>query len=263
MTASTHETDEREQRGAGVWVYGVVPANAALRELERRGDSLPEVWVVEAGELGGIAGPAPSDDERGTRDQALAHARVLEAAIVDAPVLPFRFGTIVPDAQEVGEQLLLAHHDELAQLLRRVEGRVQLTLKATYEDEPLLREIVDSNPEIRELHRQLRDLPEDEGRALRVRLGELVSAAVEQAREHDGAELLAQLRDVTVAGSLDPPEREYMVLNAPLLVERDRVGEVEERLELLAEERAGQMRFRLLGPMPAYSFIDIEDPRWD
>lgn len=247
---------------AQVWVYGVVPGHAALRELERRAARLPEVWVVDVGDLGAIAGPAPRDDERGTRDQALAHARVLEATIVDAPVVPFRFGVMVPSAQDVGEDLLLAHHDELAPLLERVGQRVQMTVKATYEEEPLLRAITEAEPQIRRLRDQVRDLPEAESRDARVQLGELVSAAIEQARARDTAALVECLREVTVAGASDPIERELMVCNLPLLVERDRQRELERAVARFAEAHADRMRLRLLGPMPAYSFIYVEDPRW-
>ena len=67
------------------WIYGVVPAGASLNELERR-QGLPEVWLVETGDLAAIVGDQPRGDAKATREQALAHARVLEAAIVDAPL---------------------------------------------------------------------------------------------------------------------------------------------------------------------------------
>lgn len=246
-----------------VWVYGVVPADAALKELERRGDRLPEVWVVEAGDLGAIAGPAPENDEKGTRNQALAHARVLEAAVVDAPVVPFRFGVMVPSQQDVGTDLLQAHHDELAQMLGRVETRVQMTLKVYYHEDVVLSEIVASDPEAQRLQQQMREAPEDAGRDVRVRLGEFVNNALDRMRQRDAADILQQLRPVSVAAVADPLEREFMVLNAPLLVERERRHEFEDAVQQLADERQERMRFRLLGPIPAYSFIDAEAPRWD
>jgi len=263
MSASAQErTPARTGRG-GVWVYGVVPAHAALEELERRADRLPEVWVVDAGELAAIAGPAPADDEQGTRDQALAHARVLEAAVVDAPVVPFRFGVVVDDAHDVGEDLLLAHHDELAPLLARVEGRVQMTIKATYDEDRLLREIVDAEPEIARLRDAVRGRDDAASHAARVRLGELVNAAVEQARQRDGAAILRRLQPVAVAAVAGPLEREAMVCNLPLLVERRAQRDFEAAVEALADEHAGRIRFRLLGPMPAYDFIDVADPGWE
>jgi hypothetical protein len=245
-----------------VWVYGVVPAGAVLKELERRGDRLPDVWVVEAGDLGAIVGNAPDGDAKATRNQALAHARVLEAAAVDAPVVPFRFGIMVPGDQEVGTDLLQAWHDQLAQLLKRVEDRLQMTLKVYYDEDVVLREILDREPEIARLRERTRKDPEGANRDEQVRLGELVSTAVQQRRERDSGDILEQLRPVSIAAVVEGLEKEFMVLNAPFLVERDRRQEFEEAVEEVARERQQRMRFRLLGPMPAYNFIDVEGSTW-
>jgi hypothetical protein len=245
-----------------VWVYGVVPSDAALRELERGSDGLPEVWIVEAGDLAAIVGEAPANDEKATRNQALAHAHVLEAAILDAPVVPFRFGIIVSSDHDVGTDLLDAQHDDLARLLNRVEGRLQMTLKVYYDEETVLREIVDDEPDIATLREEMREGSEEATRDVRVRLGELVSDAVDERRKRDAAEILERLKPVSVAAATDPLEKEFMVLNAPFLIERERQREFEDAGEEAAGERRDRMRFRLLGPMPAYNFIDVEEPAW-
>lgn len=245
-----------------VWVYGVVPVGASLQEVERRGDRLPEVWVVEAGNLAAIVGNAPQGNGKKTRNQALAHARVLEAAVADAPVVPFRFGIMVPGDQEVGTDLLEAYHDELAGLLERVEDGVQMTLKVYYREDVLLREIVDKEPEIAELRDEMREGPEEVTRNVRVRVGELVSNAVEQRRQRDSADILERLKPVSLAAVVDDLEKEFMVLHAPFLVQRDRRQEFEDAVEEVAQERQERMSFRLLGPMPAYNFIDVEEPAW-
>ena len=268
MSAQQKERSRRaDERGDGgsarIWVYGIVPADAALRELERRAGRLPEVWVQEAGEIGAIAGPAPAEDEKATRDQALAHARVLEAAIADAPVVPFRFGIVVGEQQDLAEDLLVAHHDELAALLRRVEPWIQMTVKGSYDEEGLLRSIVDAEPEIERLREAIRDRSEEETHAERVRLGELVDAAIAQARERDAAALVERIRPVSVAASSDPVSHEYMAFDMPVLVERDRRDAFKRAVEEYAEEQGGRMRVRMLGPMPAYSFVDVEEPGWD
>jgi hypothetical protein len=250
-------SDEQQSR----WVYGVVPAGAKLEEMERR-DGLPDVWVVETDDLAAIVSEAPAQDAKATRDQALAHARVLEAAIVDAPVVPFKFGTMVPgDDEKVGSDLLEAYHDELAELLRKFEDRVQMTLKVTYHEDAVLREIMDSEPQIAELRKQSQG-PEEQTRNLKVQLGELISKALEQRREADKADIFEQLKPVSVAAVDDPVETEFMVLNAPFLVERDRLDDFEEGVEQVAEERHQRMQFTLQGPMPAYSFLDVDEPAW-
>jgi hypothetical protein len=244
-----------------VWVYGVVPAGAALKELERR-EGLPDVWLVEAGDVAAIVGDVPEDDEKATRNQALAHARVLEAAVVDAPVVPFRFGIIVPDDQKVGSDLLDAYHDDLAQHLRNVDDRVQMTLKVYYHEEAVLREIVEREPEVGRLRDAMRERPEEAARDLRAQLGELVSNAVEQRRQRDAADILERLKPVSESGAVEGLETEFMVLNVPFLVERDRQREFEDAVEEVAQERQERMRFRLIGPQPPYNFIDVEEPAW-
>jgi hypothetical protein len=246
------------------WIYGVVPAGASLQEIERRNenDGLPKVWVVESGDLAAIVGSPPESDEKGTRNQALAHARVLEAAIADSPVVPFRFGVIVPGDNEVASDLLEPYHDQLAEFLKKFEGSVQMTLKVYYDDEAVLREIVDSEEEIAGLKQQMREGPEEATRDIRVRLGELVSNALEQRRERDSAEILEPLKQVSLAATVEDLEMEFMVLNAPFLVERDRQEEFERAVEEVAEERGERMRFRLLGPMPPYNFIEAKEAAW-
>jgi hypothetical protein len=244
-----------------VWVYGVVPAGAALEELERR-EGLPDVWVVEAGDIAAIVGNAPEGDGKATRNQALAHTRVLEAAVVDAPVVPFRFGIMVPGDQEVGTDLLDAHHDDLAQYLKNVDDQVQMTLKVYYHEEAVLREIIEREPDVARLREAMSEGPDEATRDVRAQLGELVSNAVEQRRQRDSADILARLKPVSQAAVVEGLEAEFMVLNVPFLVERDRQEEFEDAVEEVAQERRERMRFRLLGPMPVYNFIDVEEPAW-
>lgn len=244
------------------WIYGVVPAGAELSEIERR-EGLPKVWVIEAGDLGAIVGDPPQEDGKATRDQALAHARVLEAAVVDAPVVPMRFGVMVPGGDEaVGSELLDPHHDDFAKLLERLQDRVQLTLKAYYQEQQVLREILESQPDIAQLREQTRQGPEAATRDARVALGEMVSNAVQQLREDDSSNILEQLKPLADAVSVEGLEKEFMVLNAAFLVSHDRAQEFEDEAEKMAEEQRERIEFTLLGPMPAYNFVDTEQAAW-
>lgn len=252
MSVEEQHTDAR-------WIYGVVPAEAELKRLQSIADEGPEVLIVESGDLGAIVGPAPLNDAKATRNQALAHSRVLEAAVEDAPVIPFRFGMIASGGDdEVRHDLLEAHHDQLVPLLERVKGVVQMTLKADYREDVLLQEILQSEPEIARLRDAVRQMPEDAARNERIRLGELINGAVETRRQRDAAEIVRALEPKAAAATADQLEREYMVLNEAFLIERERREEFEQAVDAVAEERADRMHFRLLGPMPAYNFIDVQ-----
>lgn len=246
----------------GLYVYGVVRADAELDALGRNGDGTPEVEILEAGDLAAIISPAGGEDEASVRESVLAHARVLERATETATVVPMRFGMMFPDEQTVAGELLEQHHDQLAQLLDKLEGHVQMTVKVLYHEDAFLREIIRDNPEIARLREATRKGSEEETYDARVRLGELINGAIEQRRQRDGEEILERIKPLTAATATEPPEKEMMVLNAPILVERRRLSEFEETLDEVARDRVDLMTFRLLGPMPAYHFVSWEQPAW-
>ena len=244
-----------EETQEKTWLYGVIPAGVQLKELKRRRDRLPkDVHVEEYRDLAAIVGDSPGEDAKAIRDQALAHARVLEVAVLDAPVVPFRFGTILPD-DAVDRDLLEPWHDQLAQMLESVKDVVQLTLKATYREDVVLREIVDSNPEIAQLREEIRGTDEMATRDSRVRLGELISLALDGWRERDSAAILERLNPLAVVSRVDALEAEYMVVNAPFLVKREAMEEFEDAAAAIADEQVDRIAMTLHGPMPAFDFI--------
>jgi hypothetical protein len=251
--------DEKQQQ---TWLYGVIPAGVQLKELKRRGDRLPgDVRVEEFRDLAAIVSHAPGEDAKAIRDQALAHARVLEVAVLDAPVVPFRFGTVLPDGK-VGDDLLEPWHDQLAQMLESVKDYVQMTLKASYREDVILAEIVDGNPMIGQLREQVRGTDEMTGRESRMRLGELISMTLEEMRQQDAVAIFDQLNPLAVVSRIEALESEYMVLNAPFLVERQHMQEFEDAAGAVADERVDRMTMTLHGPMPAFDFIGEGQLPW-
>ena len=251
-----------EEQQHGLYVYGVVRADADLGNLGGGGDGTPEIELVEADDLAAIITAAGGEDESAVRDSVLAHARVLERATETATVVPLRFGMVFPDEETVASDLLDERHDQLVSMLDKLEGHVQMTLKVLYDDSAVLREIIGGNEELRRLREAIKQGSEEETYDARVRLGELVNNEVEQRRQRDGQEILQRIEPLIVSSVTDPPEKEFMVLNAPLLVERSRLSELNDALEEIAQARQDLMHFRLLGPMPAYHFVSWEEPAW-
>lgn len=245
-----------------IWVYGVVPGDARLETLESMGDKLPDVWLLEDGGLAAIVSEPPEEEASATRDRVLAHAHVLEAAIRDAPVVPMRFGTVCPSEREVVSDLLEERRESFEEILEKVRDHVQMTLKGYYEEEAILREVLAEEPELKRLREATRGGSEEATYNDRVRLGELLNATIAKKRERDGKEIVDRLKPLTVAGVDEAQESEYQVLNVPFLVERKRVQEFESAVEEIASEQRDRMRFKLIGPTPAYHFVDVEEPAW-
>jgi Gas vesicle synthesis protein GvpL/GvpF len=223
---------------------GVGTAGGGVRRIVHR-DVAALVSDVESGPLAAAR-------------ELRAHWRVLEEAVSHTTVLPVRFGTVMENDDAVVREFLAPRHDHLTVQLDQLAGKVQLTVKGFYEEERLLRTVVEGSPAVAKLRESVRGRPEAATYYDRIRLGELVAAEVDQARERDAALVLGRLEPLTVAARSEPPTGGDGAVNAAFLVERSRVDEFSRAVAGLAEEVGHRMRLRYVGPLPPYSFTEEE-----
>jgi hypothetical protein len=234
-----------------VHVFGVVEA-AVGAPSEARAIAHREVAaVVSDAQSGQIAAAA----------LLRTHARLLEDIAGRATVLPVRFGTVMADDRAVVEEFLAPSHDALAAQLAAMAGKVQLTVKGFYDEDVLLRGVVDASPAIARLRERVRARSEAAGYYDRIRLGELVSAEVERARARDTALVLERLEPLAADATREPPSTHDSAVNAAFLVERPRIDEFSQAVGRLGEELGGRMRLRYVGPQPPYSFAGDDASR--
>jgi hypothetical protein len=242
-----------------VYVYGIAPA------AERTDVEAPGVGEKDGGvrrivhrELAALV----SDVQDGPLVAASglrAHWRVLEEAVATATVLPVRFGTVLASDDAVVEQFLAPRHDRLVAQLAELTGKVQLSVKGFYDEERLLRGVVESSPAVAEMRERVRGRPKAATYYDRIQLGEAVAGEVERARERDAAMVLGRLESLAVAARLESPGTPDAAVNAAFLVERSRVEEFSKAVGKLGDEVQDRMRIRYLGPLPPYSFTEEQE----
>jgi hypothetical protein len=236
-----------------VYVYGVVRGGEPL-ELPDGVDGAA-ASLHESDGLAVIVSHVPDRPVQATRRNLEAHAAVLAGALEERdPVLPMRFGMLLPDAATVEAELLGASRGELESLLGRFAGTAEFELKALYPDQDaLLEEVVRDDPRIARLRGR-------SGYHEQIQLGELVAAALDERRRSDERRLLDALTPLALEwrGREELPERVAAKLS--FLVERRRQRELEERAEQLAQECHPRLQLRLDGPLPPHSFVDLALP---
>jgi hypothetical protein len=242
---------------SATYVYGLVGADTDLPDgLAGLGPSR-RVSTIAHGRVAAIVSDVPTDRPLGTRDDLLAHEAVVDTVAATVAVLPMRFPAVVEE-EGVVKELLAPHHDHFEAVLGELEGRVQFTLKGRYEQDVVLREVLEGHNEIQGLQEKVRELPEEASYYDRVRLGELVVAALEERRDDEAAQMLERLRPFAVSTVANPPGQPEDLINAAFLVERDRVREFEDAVEDLGRGVIDRVRLRLLGPLAPYDFVPEE-----
>jgi Gas vesicle synthesis protein GvpL/GvpF len=239
--------------GDAVYVYGVV-ADGGPVDLPAGVDGAAASLHGGDG-LAAIVSAVPDGPVQATRRNLEAHAAVLAAALEQRdPVLPMRFGVLLPDEAAVGAELLGAARVQLEELLARFAGTVEFELKALYADqEALLEEVVRSDPRIAGLRGR-------GGYHEQLELGELVAARLEQTRQADEARLLERLRPFALAYRARGELPERVAAKLSFLVERGRQEELEAQAEQLATECHPRLQLRLDGPLPPHNFVDVQLP---
>lgn len=238
-----------------LYVYGIVPATAALGQLDEGAGMGGELRLLTDGEIGAVVESVEPDRPLGRRRDLIAHSTVLNGLALQGPVLPMRFGSVVLGEQAVVDELLRPQHEHFAALLDEVAGKLQFNLRARYQLDTVLAEVIAAEPEIAELRRRTTGLPEDAGYYDRVRLGELVAKAVDVRRQHDSRHLV----DLLAEHAEDYKVREGSGMDdlaeISFLVTQDRQDAFEQAAEALAEELDGRARLSLVGPMALYDFV--------
>jgi len=231
---------------ASAYVYGVTWADGARSTARGVGDAA--VRVLEHGELAALVSDLPSADVRARRRDLLRHADVLQQAFEERTVVPLGFGTVFDSGDDVVEELLEPRYEELVALLQRLDGLVELTLRAFYDESLVLAAIVRDDPQIAALRGS--GTPADQ-----VRLGEAVALALAGKRNRDADEIVAELASLSRQVVVEERVAEFELVRAAFLVDRSDVPGLDQRAEELAERFDGIARFKLTGPLPPHHFV--------
>jgi Gas vesicle synthesis protein GvpL/GvpF len=210
--------------------------------------------VVRHDGLAAVVSDAPESLRAKRRDLEIHH-RVLEILGGGGALLPMRFGMLAPDDAAV-QATLASRADHYRTLLARVEGRVELNVKAVHREEPLLRELLLEHRTLRERNEALRDNGGGT-HADKVAFGERLMAAMEDRRARDAERVVAELRPHAALVSLGPPASGCFV-NASFLVGTGARPAFDAALARLREELVELADVRVHGPLPPYSFVTVE-----
>jgi antitoxin (DNA-binding transcriptional repressor) of toxin-antitoxin stability system len=216
----------------------------------------PPIELIVHGDVAALVSPVEDQPVRLRREAVTAHTEVLQLAFEHGPVLPLRFGTVVPDAEALRSELLAPRGEEMKSHLDQLADKGEFRLKVSYREEPLLHSILAQDPALKRSAEQLRVVPEAASHFQRVGLGERITLAMQTRRDADAQQLLSELAPLAVAVEVGALQQPAMVLNASFLVAQEARDRFDAKVDRLASERAELMDFKLIGPLPAHSFVD-------
>lgn len=238
----------------GKYVYCIIGSNLSRNfgpiGIGGRGD---EVTTIFCEGLSAVVSNASMARYTLSRENLLAHQKVIEEVMKEFTVLPVRFCSIAESADEI-RNLLGKRHHELKSLLRDMDGKIELGLKCFWKNMPgIYKEIAEENQGIKEVKGRKTKLSLNE----QIKAGKLVEKALEEKKEEEAELILSHLRHNAYQITVGKLLTESMFLNAAFLVDKAREMEFDNLVDELDKKYKERIQFKYVGPVPPYNFVNV------
>jgi len=235
----------------GIYLYCITMASSP-REfgplgIGGRGDLL---YTIAADGLEAVVSDSPKERYPLYREFLLAHEKAIEEVMKSCTVLPVRFGTVAESPERV-RVILQREKQALLDLLRWLEGKKSLSLKAVFHEKYIFQEVIAQRPEIQRIRRQAGS------RADLMEVGERVAVALEEEKERYRQEALDLLEPLAEEIRLNDNIGDRMYLNAAFLVSLQKEEEFDRAVNALSDRYAEQVRFLYIGTLPPFDFVNL------
>ncbi|MFH1140571.1 MAG: GvpL/GvpF family gas vesicle protein, partial [Chloroflexota bacterium] len=237
----------------GKYIYGIINSNdEATLAITGLGGSRPAHTIAHKDLACVVSDYSGREAGSMSREEVvrslLAHQTVVEHVMREHTVLPLKFGTVLATPDEVRD-FLSAAHQQFADALAGIEGKVEVEVAATWDTAQVLREI-SAEPEIVRAKGAIARRPGEETLEERIRLGQMAKAAMDRRRDSYRERMIDSLKPVAIDVQPNALVSDQMVMNVAFLVEKARQDEFDARVRQLNELFHEQIDFRIIGPLP-------------
>lgn len=242
----------------GILVFAVAPAGA-LDATHLQAPGLPTgLALIGNGALAAVVSEAP-DRRLGGQDRnallpwLLSRQKVLEHLLARGPVLPVALGTVVETEERV-RHLLDAGAPALSSAFRAIGDRLEMNLSIRWPLDAIVAELLAALPA------ELRAAAASECTDAQARrdLGAALATGVEHEKLRVRRCVSERLRAIAPDMILSEPPEPHGVLNLALLLDPAAEDELDRALDALDSAFENRLTFRLVGPLPPYSFASVQ-----
>ncbi len=245
------------------YVYGIIPLNGIDYDYDDLAFAAPDgrFQVVRNGDMAAVISESSfgtlNELTRGDLMRCLTrHQEAIEEMMSFSTVLPVKFGTLLEN--EIQVQLLLnLGHDEFVRTSHTIGTCVEFDVAVTWEPATVFAEIA-ATPQIAALKAQVVALPDEERLRASVAVGQVVKQLFDEQRNATRDALVQQIGKVVKRWQLNPLMDDSMIMNVACLVDDDQLSPLEAVVMALDKHYQDRLQFRLIGPLPPYSFATVE-----
>lgn len=241
----------------GKYIYCIIAATApetfSSRGIGARGDA---IYSVCCDGLAAVLSNSPVKPHSATRDNLMAHEIAIEEVMKKHTVLPVRFCTIAASDDQIRE-ILQKEHARFKDLLGKFASKKELGVKAIFKEEVIFSEIQNKYKAISDLKASIISLPAEKTYFQRMKIGEMVEAALKTEVEQLKHEILRVLTPLSVEVKINSTFGERMIVNAAFLVEKDAEEKFYRCVNDIDAKHGARVKLKYVCEVPPFNFVNL------
>lgn len=244
-------------REDGLYIYCIIRSSKAVSFGNIGiGGAGNEVKTVGYDDMHAVVSKAPLTKYDASRENMMAHELVIETVMRDYAVLPLRFATVMNDESDV-KKLLEVKYEKFVEELERVDGKVELGVKAIAKKDVVFEEILMKNDDICALKEKIQGLPHEKTYYDRLAIGRMVESALEDEKKKYRKIILEALEPVALEMKENNGFGDRMIVNASFFVDKEKEGHFDDCINELGEQYGDKIIFKYVGGIPPYNFVNL------
>jgi hypothetical protein len=246
----------------GIYIYGIVPNfynTDMFRSLENSG-----VYAISFQNIVAIVSDRESVHLNYLDRESLGHLLVHHQKTIEElqskefnMFIPMRLGTIVSSKKEV-IKILVNGHDLIIDTLKKIEYLTEIDLVVTWVDFPVTLKEIAIHPDIIELKHQMQQSGVALTQTDQVKVGMLLKEKLDEKNKAVELKILEAFSTLSIDIKTHEVMDDQMITNSAVLIKKTNTEKFEHIIDQLDEEYNGLLNFKLVGPLPCYSFYTIE-----
>ena len=245
----------------GKYIYGFISANK-LKYLGPIGIEQGEVYTLPYQDIAAVVSDLPFIQFDSLPKEALlrnlaVYQTVIEKVMKDNHIIPMKYGLMAQGEEEL-KRILEKGYGQIKTNLKEMENKIELDVAALWSDlETVLKEIGEEE-EIKRLKQEAASKAPDQIFEIKINVGKLVKGSLDKKREKCASEILDVLKKEAEDHCSHPVMDDSMIMNVAFLINKDKRETFESKVDDLDKQYKGRVNFRIVGPLPPYSFCTLE-----
>ena len=238
------------------YIYAVT-IDAQERTYGEFGIDGRKVYSLPVVRVAAVVSSLPGGAIRPERSRLAAHQEVLKKLMSETTPLPMSFG-ILGDSPEAVRRMLTRNQHALLEQLRRVAGRVEMSLRVTWDVPNIFEYFVNTHPELRIARDRFLGGPREATQEQRIEVGRMFDRLLTEDREAYADKVEGILEPHCTETQRNKCRNEREVLNLACLVERATMPNFEGGVFEAAQQFDNNFAFDYNGQWAPYNFVEID-----